>query len=245
MTNIPRWHYRIEVFNNFYTDFQNCLEAQQEFALLKTCYEFYSKSLRDILNEKDEGLYLPSQVLVEAQKSGLIDDSDVWLDYIQELNEYYQTYGEEEKQNLRDKIVDKYKPKLSNASLNLNTFYNNCHHIENIPAAKPILDKELKSVDIGITKYSYDLLMNSFKENSYIKSVWIHGSRAKGNARKCSDIDLIIDIDVKRIEDCKQQFDNLPIPYRIDFVSCNNSTNESFLRAIIPDAKLIYCIEDN
>lgn len=244
MTNIPRWQGRIEVFNNFYSDFQNCLEAQQEFALLKTCYEFYSKSLRDILNEKGEGLYLPSQVLVEAQKFGLIDDADVWLDYIQELNEYYQTYGEEEKQNLRDKIVDKYKLHLSNASLNLNTFYNN-RYIDNVLVKNAVLDKELKSIDIGVMESSYNLLMQAFEDNQDIKSVWIHGSRAKGNARKCSDIDLIIDIDVERIEDCKKQLDNLPIPYRVDFVSCNDSTCELFLRKIIPDAKLIYCIEDN
>ena len=244
MTKASRWQYRIEVFNNFYNNFQINMTSQQEFSLLKVCYEFYTKSLRDILNENGAKFYLPSQVLVEAQKSGLIDDAEVWMDYIQELNKYYQTYSEDEKQNLRDKIIDKYKHKLAKASSNLNTFYKN-HPIEHINANNAVLDKDLKSIDIGITECSYNLLMNEFKDNSNIKYVWIYGSRAKGNARKCSDIDLIIDIEAEHIEDCKKQFDNLAIPYRVDVVSCNDIKTKEFLNNIILDAKLIYRIEDN
>lgn len=257
MTKEARWYYRIIVFNNFYSSFValeekydkqlmlDYTEKKQLFALLKTCYEFYYKSLRDILNENKIFSFLPSEIFIQAEKEKIINDSKIWLDYIQELNQYYQTYGAQEQEELTIKIIDKFKSKLKNAANNLNKFCN-------IPTKEEIHFKQFDSstqpsytpLDIGITEYSYNLLLQTFKANKDIKYAWLHGSRAKANARKNSDIDLLLDIDAGKIQECKNNFDNLTIPYRVDAFSINDESDESFARKVSKYAKIIYRQED-
>lgn len=260
MTKTPRWHERINVFNNFYHNFvdlcgkydrdlmRDFSEKQQLFNGLKICYEFYCKSLRDILNFQGDVIYLPVKVLISANEAGLINDAEVWLDYIKDMNCYYQTYGASEQQNLAIQIINKYKSKLLNSYNNLNKFYNSHICNEDYGTEEKILCTDSKPLytpsDVDISEYSYNILLNYLKSNKYIKYVWLHGSRAKGNARKNSDIDFLIDIGIEYQEDCKAGFYNLTIPYRVDFVSINDLSCEEFVKASIDDTKLIYRAED-
>ncbi len=60
--------------------------------------------------------------------------------------------------------------------------------------------------------------------------VWVFGSRAKGTARKYSDLDLLIDIGEKLPEQTKTElavdFEESELPYKVDVVDWNNISDE-------------------
>ena len=262
MTKTPRWHERIRVFNNYYNAFNDSYSKYENdesllktvFDYLKISFEFYHKSLKDILCDFGIYMYLPKEILLQAHLLKIINDSNVWLDYIEELNNFYQTYGNDEQNALMISIINKYKSKLESPYKSLNYYYDS--HPYNIEYEHKPLDTSsvprYDSSDIGIFDASYDILLNYLKNNKNIKYVWLHGSRAKGNAKLSSDIDLLIDIDNSLVEQCKKDFYNLPIPYRVDFAcinddsfnSANDSTLQVFLSKVVDDAKIIYRYDD-
>ncbi len=74
----------------------------------------------------------------------------------------------------------------------------------------------------GISEKSHKLLIETFAKYRQIKEVLIFGSRAKGNYKPGSDIDLTI-----KGEQCSEQLaldikgyinEELPIPYHVDIV---------------------------
>jgi hypothetical protein len=210
--------------------------------------------LRDILTDFCIIEFLPTEILKIAQSKHLIDDSDIWLDFIKCLNIYYQTYPRNEKLNFAKLIIKDYHDKLQNSYNLLNKYYK--EHPFNVYYKACSLSYDNKplyiSSEIGILEKSYNLLLNYFKNNQHIKYVWLHGSRAKGNARGNSDIDLLIDVDVNFIEDCKKDFFNLQVPYRIDFAcindiqyaTFNDSSMSDFLSKVVEEAKIIYRYTD-
>lgn len=255
MNSLPRWYYAIKVFNNFYNSFceqicnynseniQNYHEIKPYFDIIKICFEFYHKPLKYLLRDRGYNLYFPTQILEIAEKEGLINDAKIWLEYIEDLNVFYQTYGNEKLLELAKNIIDKYKNKLSDVHKTLNEFKAAIHPTEKKSENKQFpkdISAEILASDLGIMKHSYDLIMEYFKSNKNIKYVWLHGSRAKGNAKKNSDVDLVIDIEPDKITDCKNDFYNLAIPYRVDCVSVNESSVQEFLNEVVDNAKLIY-----
>lgn len=258
MSYVPRWFYRIRIFNNHYKYFNDLYEMhddldaledkqiQEIFNNLKTCYVFYNRAVKDILNAWGIDSLLPSKVFAIAENQGIINDSEVWLNYIQELNEFYLTYGNGELRRLAIQILRKYQPRLQNASDNLNRYIaSHACIIEYEYAALSEDTKPLYShLEIGFSEYSYKIFLDYLISNKNIKYAWLHGSRVKGNARKYSDMDLIIDIDMEFVEACRKDFANLLIPYKIDFVSRHDKSMEVFLGEVIPHAKLIYRAED-
>ncbi|MCK9402744.1 MAG: nucleotidyltransferase domain-containing protein [Chitinophagaceae bacterium] len=74
----------------------------------------------------------------------------------------------------------------------------------------------------GITDKSFHLLINTFSKYPEVEQVIIFGSRAKGNFKKGSDIDLTI-----KGKKCNPQTalnisaiinEELPIPYHVDII---------------------------
>jgi predicted nucleotidyltransferase len=74
----------------------------------------------------------------------------------------------------------------------------------------------------GISDKSYELLQEAFVKYPQIEEVVIFGSRAKGNFKKGSDIDLAIkgaDCSPKLALDLSSYLNEfLPIPYKIDVI---------------------------
>jgi len=72
---------------------------------------------------------------------------------------------------------------------------------------------------LGLSPPTLDKLCAVFQKHEAIESVFIYGSRAKGNYRVGSDIDLTIKgdvmpfIELMRIED---EIDDLYLPYMVD-----------------------------
>lgn len=96
----------------------------------------------------------------------------------------------------------------------------------------------------GISDKSYNLIITSFLKYPEVESVIVFGSRAKGNFKSGSDIDLAI-----KGEHCTEQTafnlsvflnEELPIPYHIDIVYYNDLDNKDLKEHIDRVGKLFY-----
>lgn len=96
----------------------------------------------------------------------------------------------------------------------------------------------------GISKKSYYLILETLAEFSEIKKAVIFGSRAKGNARKGSDIDIAIfgeALTPKTAMDLSSKLNEvLPIPYRVDVVAPLLSDHPDLLDHIARVGMTIY-----
>ena len=83
----------------------------------------------------------------------------------------------------------------------------------------------------GLSKETYEKIMNIIKKYNY--KFILFGSRARGNYKINSDIDIAIE-NVKEEEIYKVQndFDLLDIPYTIDLVFIKENTNKELLISI-------------
>ncbi len=77
--------------------------------------------------------------------------------------------------------------------------------------------------NFGITEKSYQLILTALKDYQEVEKAVLFGSRAKGNYRKGSDIDLAItgkNVSAKVALDLKAYLNEvLPIPYYLDVVA--------------------------
>ena len=78
----------------------------------------------------------------------------------------------------------------------------------------------------GIEENIYKNLISYFNNNKYIKKVVLFGSRAKGNYKYNSDIDLGILCDKKYKGTIAEELDEIVGIYSIDLVFLNSINNE-------------------
>lgn len=82
-------------------------------------------------------------------------------------------------------------------------------------------------------------ILNKIKEivKQYEYNFKLFGSRARGNYKKNSDIDIAIFKDVSEQDEykIKNEFDLLDIPYTIDLVFINSNTKKELLDSIIKE----------
>ena len=91
----------------------------------------------------------------------------------------------------------------------------------------------------GISDKSYNLLVEFLKTYLQTEEVLIFGSRAKGNYKKGSDIDLVIKgkdcLDISAYID-----DELPTPYMVDIINYSSIDNPELKKNIDFTAKSFY-----
>ena len=96
----------------------------------------------------------------------------------------------------------------------------------------------------GISKRSFDLLLKTFESFPEIDQVLLFGSRAKGNYKTGSDVDLAIKgkkVGPDLIFKLKSIFnERLPIPYEVDVVGYDNLGHESLKEHIERVGIVIY-----
>lgn len=261
----PRWYWRFKSYNRLLKTYKNLLDRYENgemlnyesyhevFNKLKICYVLYYKCIKDALKaEYNITEYLPKKILQIAQSADggrIIDDGGIWINYIQDVNELCQSVSYLKICTLTKNIIEKYKNLPEKSKINLDNFSAKFNIIDDeIQNEFDINSKPLyKASDIGLSEHSYKIFLNCLRKNDYINYVWIHGSRTKNNARKYSDLDLIIDLPTEKEEELKKQFRNLYIPYRIDFVSSTPEQNEEdtgFIRTASIDSMLIYRKKD-
>lgn len=96
----------------------------------------------------------------------------------------------------------------------------------------------------GITTKSYETIISYFENVKNLECVYIFGSRAVGNYKKGSDIDLVVKGDNVTDELVAELNYNLnevlPIPYFIDVLNYNTITNDELIKEIDKKGKLFY-----
>jgi len=79
----------------------------------------------------------------------------------------------------------------------------------------------------GISDKSFEILLNVMKSYPQIEEAFIFGSRAKGNYKHGSDIDIALkgkELSNEIVWDITALLNNeMPIPYKIDVLALNNS----------------------
>ena len=89
----------------------------------------------------------------------------------------------------------------------------------------------------GLKKEVFNDIINVIKKYENIKCAYLFGSRARGDYKKESDIDLAImdDVDAKTKFNIMNDFDMIEIPYQIDLVFVIDVQKKEFLNSIERD----------
>lgn len=95
----------------------------------------------------------------------------------------------------------------------------------------------------GLTKKDIDSIKAVFLKYARIEKVLIYGSRAKGNYKPASDIDLTLvgeNIDLSLQQEIEFDLDDLMLPYKFDVSIYHKITNPEFLDHINRVGKEFY-----
>lgn len=91
------------------------------------------------------------------------------------------------------------------------------------------------ATQFGLSASTLDKLNSVFARHNAIDSVVIYGSRAKGNYRTGSDIDLTIkgsEIPFEELMQIEDQIDDLMLPYTVDLSQCRLLENADLIAHI-------------
>lgn len=83
--------------------------------------------------------------------------------------------------------------------------------------------------NFGLSEKTIEIIKKLLSNYPPIKEVKIFGSRAKGNYKPSSDIDLALfgNIDDKLLRHIASELDELPTPYQFDVLNYNDIDNEN------------------
>lgn len=96
----------------------------------------------------------------------------------------------------------------------------------------------------GIPTSLLEKMSETFSKYPDIQKVTLFGSRATGNSRNGSDIDLSISTQKPDlIATLRIELDDLNSPYLIDLVDENNLTNQALLKQIRESGVVIYATQ--
>lgn len=96
---------------------------------------------------------------------------------------------------------------------------------------------------LGLSQATLDKLNSVFLQHKAISSVLVYGSRAKGNYRPGSDIDLTIKGDALEFAELMQiedQIDDLFLPYTVDLSQYSQLSNTDLIEHIDRVGVVIY-----
>ncbi|TRX00455.1 nucleotidyltransferase domain-containing protein [Candidatus Methylobacter oryzae] len=96
---------------------------------------------------------------------------------------------------------------------------------------------------LGLPQATLDKLNSVFRQHKGISLVLVYGSRAKGNYRPGSDIDLTIKGDVLEFAELMQiedQIDDLFLPYTVDLSQYSQLNNSDLIDHIDRVGMVIY-----
>lgn len=94
----------------------------------------------------------------------------------------------------------------------------------------------------GLKQDHIDLIQAVFVQYPQIERAIVYGSRAKGNYKPGSDIDLTIvgDLDYSNLMKLENQLDDLLLPYKIDLSLYHNINHPELLDHIKRVGKVFY-----
>lgn len=87
----------------------------------------------------------------------------------------------------------------------------------------------------GLPDYAINKLKQIFKEDARISNVWLYGSRAVGNQKLSSDIDLCVEglsLELKDLFSLENKIDYLNLPWKVDLSLKHQIDNPALLSHI-------------
>ncbi|GHV73367.1 hypothetical protein AGMMS49940_06690 [Spirochaetia bacterium] len=162
----------------------------------------------------------------EALDLNLISDGAIWMDMIQSRNETSHTYNNVIAQTIVKKIIADYFPVFQAFKISMRA---------KLPKLKPL--------PYGLQETELQKIVTVFTHYSEIEQAVLFGSRAKGNNKPYSDIDIALkgeklDLTVKgKIEN---ELDDLLLPYKIDMMLFQHIRNDELLEYIQRAGKVLY-----
>lgn len=250
----PRWYYRGDSTQHTFEEYnelsQKPLDTMEErqamLNIIKRIFVAYWKFLKDLLKEKNIIEYYPRKILLRAVQEGLITETElIWVDYIDMLNKILYD-STEDKLVISKEIITKYTPRIKSINYFIQQMCKNVkkdtYSLEELilPYNKP----EYTADSILMPQYAYERLITFLANIPDIKYGWVHGSRAVGDAKPNSDIDLLIDCPLAQFDMIHAQINKLRIPYRIDLSCIYDDSKTDFIHRTSKFAKIIYRKED-
>lgn len=106
------------------------------------------------------------------------------------------------------------------------------------------MESKVKHIEsnTGLLPNEIQQLKGIFAEYPQIEQVVLYGSRAKGNFRNNSDIDLTIkgDVSIKTLFEIENELDDLLLPYKIDLSIFNTIDNQDLIEHINRVGQVFY-----
>lgn len=225
------------------------------FSSIKSVYTFYYKFVKFLLKLQGCCILYPRDIFEQAKKRNLIDDTDIWLAYIDSINTFLQEKDSQKKDGMMLEIINRFGSKL----------YKVQEYINNIPLYKESEEmikskfKEYSEAEIRlsdnkpvynceelhISEKSYNLILNLFKSQKYVRNVWLFGSRCREDYLPASDIDFIIDCPPENYARLCGLIEGLTIPYTPDYKNLYISEDIEHIKiSQYMGTKKIYCSED-
>jgi len=101
----------------------------------------------------------------------------------------------------------------------------------------------MNPADVGLGERVIALIQGVFRKHPEVEEVWLYGSRAKGNYKVGSDIDLSMTgerLDYGLLSIINQELYDLPIPYTVDLSIRSKISNPNLLEHIERVGLLFY-----
>lgn len=92
----------------------------------------------------------------------------------------------------------------------------------------------------GLNKDIYNEIIETFKSISEIKRVVLYGSRARGDYKKTSDIDLAVTFEEDKKLLLIRKLDDLKCILKFDVINIDMIQNEKLLENIKNEGEIIY-----
>ena len=95
----------------------------------------------------------------------------------------------------------------------------------------------------GLTEHTLERIIDIFNKNPKIEEVILFGSRAMGNYREGSDVDLALkgkNLDMDELLKLSAELDELDLPYHFDLLIYEKIENRDLLDHICRVGKTIY-----
>jgi predicted nucleotidyltransferase len=98
----------------------------------------------------------------------------------------------------------------------------------------------------GINDKTYHSLLGVFESEPELKSVRLFGSRARGDFKAVSDIDLVVELsNPDTIWSLYEAIDEIDTLLKIDIIDINSISNRNFLSNINRDSAILFSQDKN
>ncbi len=205
-----RWQQRFSNYTKAYNSLSefiatgelNKFEKQGLIHVFEYTYELAWKTLKDFLEyDGYKNIGGPKSVIKTAFKVGIIDNGEAWADMHLKRNLTSHTYNE--------------KTAIEIVFYIKNTYYQLFREL------KIKLDSKKLNNTNGLPFQKIESFINILSKNEKIEEVLLFGSRAIGNFKTGSDIDLAIkgeDIDINLVSSLIAKTEDLWFPYTLDII---------------------------